>query len=142
MRQAGRQALIKTVQAHPEWTLAELCEHIEARGPAAKLLGSVTFFELAATDDAPIVLPDDGGPPIHQGRLEQARVAMGVEFDGFVRQVLVEAGGPVGAGYLRARLGGPRWKLQDSLGRLVEAGVAERRGGQTSATMYIARVDS
>lgn len=39
------------------------------------------------------------------------------------------------AAYLRARVGGPRWKLQASLRRLVNAGLVER-SGSTSATRY------
>lgn len=33
------------------------------------------------------------------------------------------SGSRVGAGYLRARVGGPRWKLQGDLRRLVAAGL-------------------
>jgi hypothetical protein len=52
-----------------------------------------------------------------------------------VFEVLYEARGDVGAGYLRARVGGPRWKLQDSLGRLIAAGKVIKIGS-TSATRY------
>lgn len=138
MREAGRKAAIKVVRGHPEWTLAELSGQIETGGSVAKILGSVTIHELISPDGAAVVVPDDGGPPILQGRLERARRAMGAEFDDFVRAVLVEAHAPVAASYLRARVGGPRWKLQDSLRRLVDAELVAR-SGVTSGTRYVAR---
>lgn len=68
-------------------------------------------------------------------RLEHALALSGAAFDAEVLAVLREAGDAVAAGYLSARVGGPRWKLQASLGRLVRAGLVTRRGA-TSDTRY------
>jgi hypothetical protein len=79
----------------------------------------------------------DGEPPIHYERLALAVRCQGECFDKIVYEVLIEAGKAVGAAYLRARVGGPRWKLQSSLRRLAGAGMVERRGA-TSDARYLA----
>ena len=68
----------------------------------------------------------------------RARRATGDTFDEMVLEVLTELWPkPVAAFEVRARLGGPRWKLQASLGRLVAARRAFRRG-KTSGVRYAA----
>ena len=79
--------------------------------------------------------PPDGGPVVRSGRLAEAKQATGASFDEYVLAVLAEASGPVKAAYLRERVGGPRWKLQASLQRLIAAGQAARSGA-TSTTRY------
>ena len=63
------------------------------------------------------------------------RRSFGRAFDELVHEVIAEARRPIGAAYLRERVGGPRWKLQHSLRRLSAAGLI-RRDGTTSATRY------
>lgn len=105
--------------------------------PHAGLLHQLTLGELLPdAQPASLPPPPGGGPPIDLDRLDGARQATGADFDAHVLAVLVEARGcAVAASYLRARVGGPRWKLQDSCNRLVQAGVVARRG-TTSATRY------
>lgn len=136
-RQVERRALVMVVRSHPELTLERLCDLLEADGPRAALLRSVTVGELLCEPDPRAIrLPGDGGPPIDPARLDEAQRQSGATFDQHVREVLSEAGGrAVKARYLRARLGGPRWKLQGGLNRLVAAGVVER-SGTTSGTRY------
>jgi hypothetical protein len=82
------------------------------------------------------MLAVDGDPPIDRQRLRAAEQLRGEDFDECVRATIDEAGSSrVRAAYLRARVGGPRWKLQASLRRLVDAGVLER-SGSTNATRY------
>jgi len=113
----------------PNTTLAELSALFERGGNRAALLGAVTVRELIAP---PVLTPADRGPPIDDVRAERCT---GEEFDSLVHEVLNQAAGPVGAAYLRARVGGPRWKLQATLGRLVDAGKVARRG-VTRGTCY------
>ena len=134
---AGRRAVIMVIRAHPEWTLPQLFQYLTSQGTHAGLLGSLTIQELVAGADEPVELGRDGGLPIRRARLEQAPRLQGAAFDTCVREVLMEAFGPVAASYLRARVGGPPWKLNKSLRRLVAAGVVERTG-VTSATVYAA----
>jgi hypothetical protein len=136
MREAVHRTVIRVIRSHPEWTLLQLREYAEGPGPGSTVLGSVTVHELRVCDERDRVeLPPDGGPPIQHARLENAKRARGDNFDAYMREVLGEVSRPVGAAYLRARLGGPRWKLLGSLRRLVDAGVVERTGA-TSATLY------
>jgi hypothetical protein len=115
-----RLAVARTLRAHPEWSLANVFGVIERGGPRADALGKLTIAELLDNDRA---------------RRSRAMGLQGPQFDQLVFEVLREAGGDVASSYLRARLGGPRWKMQDSLGRLVGAGRVVRRGA-TSATRY------
>jgi hypothetical protein len=132
LHQAQRRAVLAVVRRSPSWTLAQLCSHIDRRGERAAALGSLTIGELRSTVD-----PPDGEPPIHYKRLALAQRSHGETFDRVVHEVLVEAGKAVAAAYLRARVGGPRWKLQSSLRRLAGAGLVERRGA-TSDARYLA----
>lgn len=143
LQQAERRAVLTVLRAHPEWTLGHLFSHLEQGGARASLLRELTFGELL-TEPGPaaIELPEDGGPPIDRLRLKAARKATGADFDEHVHQVIAEAGGrAVPAAYLRARVDGPRWKLQASFGRLIAAGAIER-SGTTSATRYRALIQA
>ncbi|HLT36772.1 MAG TPA: hypothetical protein VK034_10810 [Enhygromyxa sp.] len=137
LREAERRAVLTVLRDHPEWTLGHVFSHLQQNGPRAPLLRDLTLGELLEDPRLdPIRLADDGGPPIDRKRRAQARRLTGEHFDACVRAVLDEASGtPVGAAYLRARVGGPRWKLQASLRRLVNAGLVGR-SGSTSATRY------
>ena len=127
VREVERRAVLLALREHPEWTLADLDAGMEASPALTKALDSVTVSALWAILDEPPV------------RLELARRVDGPEFDAIVHKVLVEAGEPVRAAYLRARVGGPRWKLQASLLRLVSRRLARRRG-KTSDTSWQAMV--
>lgn len=129
--------MIAVLRSRGDLTLEHLCSLLAADGPKATVLRSLTLAELLAEPPPQTtVLPRDGSPPIDLARLEAAQQSHGRAFERLVREVLVEAEGqPVRASYLRARLGGPRWKLHDALLRLIERGVVER-SGTTSATRY------
>lgn len=126
MREVEKLSIIIALRENPEWTLEDLDVSLSRGGPRAEALGRVTVRELVDADT---------GPPV---RLVIAKGLTGPDFDAVVHQVLVEARRFVRAGYVRARVGGPAWKVQQSLGRLAEAGLATRRG-TTSNTVYEAR---
>ena len=115
LQAARRRGVVAALHRLPNTTLAELSALFERGGNRAALLGAVTVRELIAP-----------------ARAEQCT---GEDFDSLVHEVLNQAAGPVGAAYLRARVGGPRWKLQATLGRLVDAGKVARRG-VTRGTCY------
>jgi hypothetical protein len=140
---AERRAVLTVLRRHPEWTLGHVCSLLEQDGSRALLLRELTLGELFEEPRLDRVrLAADGGPPIDRGRRAAAVELTGERFDECVRAVLHEAGGvPVGASYLRARVGGPRWKLQASLRRLVEAGVVERSGSTSTTRYWIARAN-
>ena len=130
---AERQALVAVLRAKPELTLQELDDCFTGRHGAT--LRSITVRELLDAQ-VEIELPQDGGPLVDRGALEQAKRANGTEYDAHVLRAIASADGrPVSASYLRARVGGPRWKLQGSLRRLVDLGEIER-SGVTSSTRY------
>ncbi|PRQ03416.1 hypothetical protein ENSA5_16220 [Enhygromyxa salina] len=136
LREAEKVALVTVLRSHPEWTLGEVLEYLDQGGARALALRGLTLRELLTEPDAGCLsLPDDDGPVIDVARLERAKRVRAEAFDQLVEEVLTEAGRPVGAGYLRARVGGPRWKLQGALRRLVAAKVVVRTGS-TSATLY------
>ncbi|EDM79582.1 hypothetical protein PPSIR1_21179 [Plesiocystis pacifica SIR-1] len=135
LEQAQRRAIVAVLRGHPRWTLGDLLEHIERSGPRASALRGLRLEELQGCRARSIPRSVDD-----LRRLEQARHVAGAEFDELVRAVLLEAravspGGWVSAGHVRERVGGPRWKLLGSFTRLVEAGLAERKG-KTSSTRY------
>lgn len=136
-----KRAMIRVLRSHRYWSLGALAEIMEGEGPWATALGEVTVAELAtAPVSARFGVPRDGGPIIDLERRAMAVHAMGDAFDQLVHETLVEADGrPVAASYLRARLGGPRWKLQASLGRLVEAGKVERSGTTSTVRYWVRR---
>lgn len=125
-----RRALIRAVQEHPEWRLADLDDVMATASPHAKLLGGITLAELQS-----ILEPLRLESPINSERLARAQTLSGPGFDAVVLEIVDEAGDWVRSSYVKARAGGPRWKVQNSLGRLVEAGRLKRRG-ITSATEY------
>jgi hypothetical protein len=123
-----RLALVIAIREHPEWTLADLFERVEAQDDHGAKLRRLTLRELMT----------DPGIDVGRVRLARARRATGDTFDEMVLEVLTELWPkPVAAFEVRARLGGPRWKLQASLGRLVAARRAVRRG-KTSGVRYAA----
>lgn len=141
---AERRAVLTVLRRHPEWTLGHVLTEIQQNGARGQTLRELTLGELF--DDlnhlSPIAAPADGGPPIDRRRLREAERLRGPDFDECVRAVIDEAGNTlVSASYFCARVGGPRWKLQASLRRLVAAGKVERRGS-TSATRYRSRAGS
>lgn len=131
-----KHVLVRVLRSHPRWSLLELGTVIEAGGPAADALAELTISDLRS-DPARVRLLVDSGPPIDLDRLDRGERISGEEFDQLVHEVLVEASGAVAAGYLRARVGGPRWKVQASLLRLEKAGKISRTG-QTSGTRWSA----
>jgi hypothetical protein len=133
LNEAERRALVAVLRSRPDLTLDKLQDCFTGRYGAT--LRTITVRELLETD-TDIELPDDGGPLIDRSALEQAKRLNGPAFDACVLRAISSAGGqPVSASYLRARVGGPRWKLQGSLRRLVDAGDVER-DGVTSSTRY------
>lgn len=123
-----RLALVIAIREHPEWSLASLFERVEAKDDRGAMLRRVTVRELMT----------DPGVKVGQVRLARARRATGDAFDEMVLAVLTELWPkPLAAFEVRARLGGPRWKLQASLGRLVAARKAVRKGN-TSGVRYAA----
>jgi hypothetical protein len=123
-----RLTIARTLRAHPQWSLANVFGVIERGGPRAAALGRLTIAELLDGANEHSLNND-------RARRGRAMRCNGTEFDQLVLEVLREAPGEVASGYLRARLGGPRWKMQDSLGRLVGTGKVIRNG-TTSATRY------
>jgi hypothetical protein len=136
LKLAERRAVLAVLRRHPEWTLGAVFSHLEQNGPRAAVLRELTLGELLEDPGLDqIACEEDDGPPVDRERLAAAKRLSGADFDQCVREVIAEAGTPVGASYLRARVGGPRWKLQASLRRLVAAGAVER-SGTTSTTRY------
>jgi hypothetical protein len=137
LQYAERRAVVAVLRRHPEWTLGHVFTEIQRSGIRAPVLRDLTLGELLEDPELDqIAAASDGGPPIDRNRLRAAQQLRGADFDQCVLAVISEAGGSrVGAAYVRARVGGPRWKLQASLRRLVDAGVVHR-SGSTSATRY------
>lgn len=130
---AERRALVSVIRSHPNMTLDELRGCFGGR--YGQTLRTITVRELLEAH-AELAFPSDGGPPIDAAALAEARGLTGDAFDQRVLIAVRSAGGrPVSASYLRARVGGPRWKLQGSLRRLVDAGDVARNG-VTSSTRY------
>ena len=144
---AQRKALVAVLYARPDLTLEALQDFFAGR--YGDTLRTITVGELTAFAAQPDRARLSGAPPIDLQTLELAQRSDGAAFDRLVYQAILEATqrGPtlgsdlaseavaVSAGYLRARVGGPRWKLQSSLRRLVEAGQVVR-SGVTSSTRY------
>ena len=127
MREVERSAVLTALRDNPHWTLADLADAMIASDGRAMALRRLTVGELYFTE---------GDPRLD--RLIVAKRSTGAVFDGIVHDVLVEAGRPVRAGYVRVRVGGPCWKVQTSLQRLTVAKRIER-SGNTSDTLYCAR---
>lgn len=144
LAEAERRVLVNALRSHPSWTLGELVDYICGGGELSGQLRELRLEELVRADAVVVVgaRPRVHGKGLVQERLTAAREATGEFFDGFVREVLDEAasdpeldGGWVDAAFLRARVGGPRWKLQASITRLIDTGEVERKG-KTSSTRY------
>lgn len=125
-----RRAVIDAVRQHPQWRLVDLDHVMESGSRWAKLLRGITVGELRTTLE-PLRLE----VPINSERLARAQALSGSDYDAVVFEIVAEAGDWVPSGYVKARAGGPRWKVQQSLGRLVDAGRLKREG-KTSATLY------
>jgi hypothetical protein len=131
-----RLAVLRALHSHPEWPIGELLAYAEKGGPRAETLRGLTLAELVSDSQTVSLPPAPQREPIDLDRLRRAETTYGAQFDRLVMEVLLEAGPrDVSAGYVRARLGGPRWKLSASLHRLVSAGTAVR-GGNTFGTRY------
>lgn len=131
-----REQILATAQqllrAHPGATLGDL---VDLPGAAGQVLRSLTLGELLAL-----------GSDEQAERLATAGKLQGRDFDDLVLRVLAEheqrmaeTGIRFNLGLSRAqlieRVGGPRWKLQASMRRLVGAGKVTR-SGITSGTRY------
>ena len=117
-----RDTLVLVFRSHPEWTLGQLLELDGTE--TGKWLERVRVGDLWTKAER-----------VDLNGLARAMKLRGPEFDACVLDVIREAPGIVGASYLRVRVGGPRWKLQASLGRLTATGEVQR-SGSTSATRY------
>ena len=137
MLAAERRAVVLVLRSHSDWTFGQVLDHLERGGARSTILRDLTIRELVGEPDADLMdLATDHLPPIDHSRLAAAKQAEGEVFDAFVLEVITEAAGrPVAASYVRARVGGPRWKLQASFRRLERAGQL-RRSGRTSATRW------
>jgi hypothetical protein len=121
------------LRAHPDATLGDL---VDPPGAAGLVLRSLTLAELLAL-----------GADEKAERLATAGKLQGRDFDAMVlrelaehEQRLAEAGIRYYIGMSRAqlveRVGGPRWKIQAAMRRLVGVGKVTR-SGITSGTRYI-----
>lgn len=119
---------LRYVSSH---SLSELISYIDEGGRFGPTLAQMTVGELCFVGAVrPLTIDLD--------LLSQASAASGKSFDAYVLSVLQQSYPKlVDASYLRARLGGPRWKLQHSLTRLVKAQLVLRIG-RTSDTRYSA----
>jgi hypothetical protein len=133
LNQAERRAVVAVLRARPELTLEKLQDCF--RGRYGATLRTITVRELLDSE-ARLDSTNDGGPPVDRSALEEAKRLSGDAFDQRMLEVIRSASGrAVSASYLRARVGGPRWKLQASLRRLADLGQVERTG-VTSSTRY------
>lgn len=105
------------LREHPDATLGDL---IDLPG-AGQTMRSLTIRNLLALGSA--------------DRLTAAAKLQGSDFDELVLRELAEHGRSMSRAELIERVGGPRWKLQASMRRLVGAGKVTR-SGITSATRY------
>jgi hypothetical protein len=126
-----RLVVARTLRAHPEWLFADVAGIIERGGPRADALGRLTIADLVHTN------ADESRPDIDRARRWRAMQRSGAAFDQLVFEVLCEAPREVASSYVRARLGGPRSKLQASFHRLLAAGKIKRTGN-TSGVRYTA----
>jgi hypothetical protein len=119
LHETKRLGLVIAIREHPEWSLADLLDRVDADDGHAYVLRHLTVHELM----------HDPGVELARVRLARARRSTGVAFDNLVLDVLIDQWPrPVAAYEFRARVGGPRWKVLASLGRLVAAGKAIRTG--------------
>ena len=122
--------VVRALSRVPHCRLDELLAYIDAGERYADALARLRVCELLPPADS-----------IDLALLDRARRAQGEAYDALVLEVVRQAYPTrVDATYLRARIGGPRWKLQKSLGRLVR-GQLVLRSGKTSGTRYLAEPD-
>lgn len=119
--------VLRALSRLPHRRLSELLAYIDAGKRYADVLARSRVCDLV--------------PPagiIDLALLGRAQRAQGEAYDALVLGVVRQAyPSRVDATYLRARVGGPRWKLQKSLGRLVHRQLLQR-SGKTSGTRYLA----
>lgn len=134
LHDAERRAVALVLCSHPDWTIGDVLAYVGKGGPRAPVLRELTLGDLLElVEDSRAV--DDDEAEIDPSLLRRAKLAHGQQFDELLREILATAPGPVGAAWLRARVGGPRWKLLTALHRLINAGVVARSGA-TCATRY------
>jgi hypothetical protein len=137
LRYAERRAVLAVLRRHPERTLGQVFSELQQNAARAPVLRELTLGELFEDPGEldQIAAQAIGDPPVDRKRLEAAKKLTDEDFDECVRAVIDEAGSAVAASYLRARVGGPRWKRQGSLRRLVHRGMVAR-SGSTSGSRY------
>lgn len=134
LHEAERRAVALVLCSHPDWTLGDVLAYVGKGGARSPVLRELTLGDLLElVEDSRV--SDDDEPDLDPSLLRRAKLAHGEQFDALVREVLATVPGPVGAAWLRARVGGPRWKLLAALHRLINAGVVARSGA-TCATRY------
>lgn len=126
-----KRTLIRVLRRIRSWPLTKLGEFIHRGDKAGARLGALTLDDVwSAADDI------DGADVIDATRLARARRLKGASYDAIVLEVLREAEGEwVTPSFVEDRAGGPRWKRQNSINRLVNDGKVERTG-KTSSTKY------
>src|SRR5690606_18888530 len=117
-----RRVAARALRLFPDRPLHDLVDLVSGDSPHATALRSLTLAELQEESIEA------------QQRVLAERLG-GDDFDRIMLEIIAGAGDWVSASYIRARAGGPRWKLLQSVGRLIDAGQLERRG-KTSATQY------
>lgn len=126
-----KRTLVRVLQRNRSWSLGQLATFICRGGKAGARLGALTIGDLWSAADA-----IDDTDAVDGVRLARARRLKGPDYDAIVLEVLREAEGEwVAPSFVEDRAGGPRWKRQNSLNRLIEAGKVERTG-KTSSTNY------
>jgi hypothetical protein len=128
-QKVNKTTVLRVLAEHPHWSLAEIGNYLESGGRLAAAFGSITVNDLRHFVDP------------HRTERERARRLAPPEFDALVLAIIRDAGGWVATNKVLARVGPPRWKIQHAFGRLVDAGLIERRGS-TSSTRYRVRSDA
>ena len=127
--QVERKALTLTLGHNAHWSLGAVLGYMLDDSEHAHALGQLTLLEIAEVYAS----------RVQPARRAQAVLEQGEVFDALMLEVLREiAPNQVQAAYLRAQLGGPRWKVRGSLARLEAQGLVIRTG-VTSDTCYRAR---
>ena len=141
---ACRCAVVQVIRSHPEWSLGQIFDQLTRKDARSEALRSVTIGELLAParDQTAERRHEPAGvqgtePQIDMVRLRRASNLFGERFDAIVLEAIGEAGHPVAASYMRARVGGPRWKLQASFRRLAAKGAIQRRGNTSDVRYFL-----
>lgn len=117
-----RRVAVRALWLVPHRPLRDLVDLITGDSPHATALQSLTLAEVQEQS-------------IEAQQRAVAVRLVGDDFDQIVLAIVALAREWVKCGYVMARAGGPRWKVQHALVRLADAGELERRG-KTSATEY------